>query len=162
MKKIFIFAVTLMSMFALGCEKDYNPSSTTRADFQQSYPNAVDVEWEREHGHIVAEFKLPGVSNECEAWFTKDGTWVLTTFDIKKSELPQAVLNAFESEYGAMTPIDDVKYVTRSNGDDIYFIEIENIVDNQLVDLFLDYSPDGKLLRTWIEVEYYENIYYYL
>ena len=61
-----------------------------------------------------------------------------------------------------MTPIDDIKYVTRSNGDDVYFIEIENIVDNQLVDLFLDYSPDGKLLRTWVEVEYYENIYYYL
>jgi hypothetical protein len=72
------------------------------------------------------------------------------------------VRNAFESEYGSMTPIDSVTYVERSNGDDVYFIEIDTVVDNELVDLFLDYDATGKLLRTWVEVEYYDNIYYYL
>lgn len=162
MKKMLFFFVALAAMLAVGCDDDYSPSATMSADFQQTYPNAVDVEWERKHGHIVAEFKLPGVSNDCEAWFTKDGTWVLTTFDISKSELPAAVLNAFESAYGAVTPVADVTLVKRSNGDDIYFIEIETIVDNQLVDLFLDYTPQGELLRTWVEVEWTENIYYYL
>lgn len=162
MKKILFFAVAIFAMLAVGCDKDYSPSTDMRANFQQAYPDAVDVEWERDHKHIVAEFKLPGVSNDCEAWFTKDGVWVLTTFGIKYSELPEAVRNSFESEYGSMTPVDSVTHVERSNGDDLYFVEIENVVDNQLVDLFLDYDATGKLLRTWVEVEYYENIYYYL
>lgn len=162
MRKIKLFTAALLALFALGCETDYTPSADMRADFQQAYPNAVDVEWKRDHKHIVAEFKLPGVSNDCEAWFTKEGSWVLTTYEIKYSELPEAVRNAFESEYGSMTPVDSVTHVERSNGDDVYFIEIETVVDNELVDLFLDYDATGKLLRTWVEVEYYDNIYYYL
>ena len=162
MKKILFFAVAIFAMLAVGCDKDYSPSTDMRANFQQAYPDAVDVEWERDHKHIVAEFKLPGVSNDCEAWFTKDGAWVLTTFDIKYSELPEAVRNSFESEYGSMTPVDSVTHVQRSNGDDIYFLEIESIVNDELVDLYLDYNAAGELLRTWVEVEYYENIYYYL
>lgn len=162
MKKMFLLAATIMTMFAVGCDKEYTPSGTTLSDFTQAYPQAVDVEWERERGHVVAEFKLPGISNDCEAWFTKSGEWVLTTYDIKYAALPAAVRSAFESEYGAATPVDSVKHVERSNGDDIYFIEIETFVDDALVDLFLDYSPEGELIRTWVEVDNFENVYYYL
>lgn len=158
MKKILFFAVALMSFVAIGCEKDYKPSPTTRADFQQAYPDAVDVEWEREHGHIVAEFTLPGVSKDCEAWFKKDGTWVLTTYDIKVSELPEAVLNAFQSEYGAATPIDGVEYIEKSNGDKQYVIEFETFEASGEIDVFLSYSPDGKLLNQWVNI-YYDYIY---
>ena len=61
-----------------------------------------------------------------------------------------------------MTPVDSVTYVDRSTGDDVYFIEIESVVDDELVDIYLDYNVAGELLRTWVEVEYYDNIYYYL
>ena len=162
MKKILFFAAAFLALVAVGCDKDYTPDASLRATFKQAYPDAVDVEWEREHHHIVVEFKLPRVSNECEAWFTKSGTWVLTTYKIAYSSLPDTVRNSFESEYGAMTPVDSVTHVQRSNGDDIYFLEIESIVNDELVDLYLDYNATGELLRTWVEVEYYENIYYYL
>ncbi len=32
----------------------------------------------------------------------------------------------------------------------------------KLVDIYLDYAPDGTLLRTAVDVEDYDNIYYYL
>lgn len=162
MKKILFFAASIMALFAVGCDKDYTPDASLSATFKQTYPDAVDVEWERERNHLVAEFKLPGISNECEAWFTKSGSWVLTTYKIAYSSLPDTVRNSFESEYGAMTPVDSVTHVQRSNGDDVYFLEVESIVNDELVDLYLDYNTAGELLRTWVEVEYYENIYYYL
>lgn len=158
MKKILFFAVALMSLVATGCEKDYTPSSTTRADFVQSYPEAVDVEWEREHGHIVAEFKLPGVSNDCEAWFKKDGTWVLTVYDIKPSELPEAVLDAFQSAYGATTPIDGVDYIEKSSGEKLYIIEFETFALSGEIDVYLSYSPSGEFLREWVDI-YYDYVY---
>lgn len=162
MKKILFFAAAFLALVAVGCDKDYTPDANLNATFKQAYPDAVDVEWEREHHHIVVEFKLPGVSNECEAWFSKSGTWVLTSYKIAYSSLPEAVRNSFESEYGSMTPVDSVTYVDRSNGDDVYFIEIESVVNDELVDLYLDYNTSGELLRTWVDVEYYDNIYYYL
>ena len=162
MKKILFFAASIMALFAVGCDKDSTPDASLSTTFKQTYPDAVDVEWERERNHLVAEFKLPGISNDCEAWFTKSGSWVLTTYKIAYSSLPDAVRNSFESEYGAMTPVDSVTHVQRSNGDDIYFLEIESIVNDELVDIFLDYNANGELLRTWVDVEYYDNIYYYL
>ena len=162
MKKILSLAAASLALCAVGCDKDNTPDTSLSAAFKQAYPDAVDVEWEREHHHIVAEFKLPGISNECEAWFTKEGAWVLTTYDIAYSSLPEAVRNAFESEYGSMTPVDSVTHVERSNGDDVYFIEIESVLNDELVDIFLDYNANGELLRTWVDVEYCDNIYYYL
>jgi hypothetical protein len=158
MRKLFIIAAMALGLFAVGCDDDFTPPAQLSTSFYDTYPNAVDVEWEREHGHIVAEFKLPGVSNDCEAWFKNDGTWVLTTYDIKVSELPEAVLNAFQSEYGAATPIDGVEYIEKSNGDKQYVIEFETFEASGEIDVFLSYSPDGKLLNQWVNI-YYDYIY---
>ena len=86
----------------------------------------------------------------------------MTRFDIKYSALPQAVRNAFEDEYGVTTPVDDVERLVRNNNDTIYFIEATIVVNGYLTDIFLDYAEDGTLLRTTVDVEDYDNIYYYL
>ena len=125
-------------------------------------PNAVDVEWERERGHAVAEFDLPGDSYGCEAWYTLGGEWVLTRFKIRFSDLPDAVRTAFEQGYGTQTPVDEVERVERNNAETIYFIEISMVVNGFLTDVYLDYSSDGELLRTSVNYDYYDNIYYYL
>ena len=121
----------------------------------------MDVEWERKRGYAVAEFHLPG-SGDCEAWYTKGGEWVMTKYDIKYSDLPQAVRLAFETSYGAQTPVDDVERLERNTGETIYFIEATVVVNGYLTDVYLDYSPDGTLLRTAVDVEDYDGIYYYL
>lgn len=161
MRKL-LFAL-IMFVTALGfvaCD-DYNAPTSMRNAFSERYPNAVDVEWEKKRGYVVADFSIPG-EGDGEAWYTKSGEWVMTKFDIRYSDLPQAVRTAFEAEYGAQTPVDDVERLERNTGDTIYFIEATIVVNGYLTDIYLDYSEDGKLLRTAVDVENYDNIYYYL
>ena len=153
-----IAAVVALALYA--CD-NYDAPTSLRNAFYDKYPTAVDVEWEKKRGYAVADFTLPG-QGECEAWYTKGGEWVMTKYDIKYSELPQAVRQAFESEYGAQTPVDDVERVERNTGDVIYFIEATIVVNGYLTDIYLDYAPDGTLLRTAVDVEDYDGIYYYL
>lgn len=153
------FAVVVALGF-VACD-NYKAPASMRNAFYEKYPQAVDVEWEKKHGYAVAEFTLPG-EGECEAWYTKGGVWVMTKYDIKYSDLPQAVRTAFEASYGAQTPVDDVERLERNTGETVYFIEATIVVNGYLADIYLDYAPDGTLLRTAVDVEDYDNIYYYL
>lgn len=162
MKKILYSLFTLLFVATLtACDNDYNASPSLRSEFSNAYPNAVDVEWEKKRGYIVAEFHIPG-QGECEAWYTKDGRWVMTKYDIKYSELPAAVRTAFETEYGSQTPVDGVERLERSGNDTIYFIEAEIVINGYLTDIDLDYAEDGTLLRTTVDIDDYDNIYYYI
>lgn len=159
-KLIFATFAVVASLGLFACD-DYNAPVSMRNAFKEQYPTAVDVEWERKRGHAVAEFTIPG-EGDCEAWYTKGGEWVMTKYDIRYSDLPQAVRTAFETEYGAQTPVDDVERLERNTGETIYFIEATIVVNGYLTDIYLDYAPDGTLLRTAVDVDDYDNIYYYL
>ena len=86
----------------------------------------------------------------------------MTKFDIRYSDLPAAVRTAFETEYGTQAPVDDVERLERNDNDTIYFIETEVVINGFLTDIDLDYAEDGTLLRTTVDVENYDNIYYYI
>ena len=161
MRKLIYATFAIVVALGLFACDDYKAPTSLRSAFAERYPNAVDVEWERKRGYAVAEFHLPG-SGDCEAWYTKGGEWVMTKYDIKYSDLPQAVRTAFETSYGAQTPVDDVERLERNTGETIYFIEATVVVNGFLTDVYLDYSPDGTLLRTAVDVEDYDGIYYYL
>ena len=152
--------MAVVALTVVGCNH-YDAPTSIRNAFSTEYPTAVDVEWKSKRGYAVAEFYLPG-QGECEAWYTKAGAWVMTAYDMRYSDLPAAVRNAFESEYGAETPVDDVERLERNNNDTIYFIEATIVVNGFLTDIYLDYSADGTLLRTTIDVEDYDYLYYYL
>jgi uncharacterized lipoprotein NlpE involved in copper resistance len=156
-----MFAImAVVALTVVGCDH-YDAPTSIRNAFSTEYPTAVDVEWKSKRGYAVAEFYLPG-QGECEAWYTKAGAWVMTAYDMRYRDLPAAVRNAFESEYGAETPVDDVERLERNNNDTIYFIEATILVNGFLTDIYLDYSADGTLLRTTIDVEDYDYLYYYL
>ena len=161
MKRLFFLFTLLVTLgISSGCEK-YEAPSSVRNTFWDQYPSAVDVEWERKHGYVVIDFYLPG-SGECEAWYKKSGTWMMTSYDMLYNNLPAAVRAAFESGYGVNTPVDDVERVERSKGDTIYIIETTAVVNGFLTDIFLDYSADGTLLRTTVDIDDYDGIYYYI
>lgn len=153
-----VVATTLLT----SCDDHYDAPQGTRHDFEMRYPNAKDVEWERKRNHAVVEFYLPGESRDCEAWYTLRGEWVLTRFKIRFSELPEAVQTAFEQSYGKQTPVDDVERVDRNGKETLYFIEATILVDGILTDIYLDYNAQGELLRTAVDYEDYDNIYYYI
>jgi hypothetical protein len=161
MRRLLFAIIGLAAVVGVGCE-DYNPPQSLRTAFNGEYPNAVDIEWERRKGHVVAEFELPGVSDDCEAWYTKSGNWVMTEYKIRYSELPEAVRTSFETSYGKQTPVDDISRVERNGQPTIYFIEATIVFNGLLTDVYLDYAEDGTLLRTSADVENYDNIYYYL
>ena len=161
MRKFIFTAFAVVAALGLFACDNYDAPTSLRNAFSDKYPTAVDVEWERKRGYAVAEFTLPG-QGECEAWYTKGGEWVMTKYDIKYGDLPQAVRMAFETSYGAQTPVDDVERLERNTGETIYFIEATVVVNGFLTDIYLDYSPDGTLLRTAVDVEDYDGIYYYL
>ncbi len=162
MRKLLFATIMLVAALGVTSCDDYHAPASMRNAFYDRYPNAVDVEWEKKRGYAVADFHLPGQWGECEAWYTKGGEWVMTKFDIRYSDLPQAVRTSFETEYGTQTPIDDVERLERNTGGTIYFIEATVMVNGFLTDLHLDYSEDGTLLRTAVDVENYDNVYYYL
>lgn len=158
-----MFAILcVVSALGAGCDDHYNAPQSLRNTFNEQYPGAVDVEWEKKQRHAVADFRLPGTSMDCEAWYTLDGVWVLTEFDIAYSALPEAVRTAFETSYGAQTPVDDVKRVERNNATTIYYIEATVVVNGYLTDIYLDYAEDGTLLRSAVDVEDYDYLPYYL
>lgn len=160
MRRLMFAIMAMVAIAIVGCDH-YDAPTSIRNAFSTEYPTAVDVEWKSKRGYAVAEFYLPG-QGECEAWYTKAGAWVMTAYDMRYSDLPAAVRNAFESEYGAETPVDDVERLERNNNDTIYFIEATILVNGFLTDIYLDYSADGTLLRTTIDVEDYDYLYYYL
>ena len=160
--RLFAYIITTLAVtLSITACDHYDAPTSIRSAFQEQYPSAVDVEWEKKRGYAVAEFHIPG-QGECEAWYTKDGKWVMTRFDIKYSELPAAVRTAFETEYGTTTPVDDVERLERNGNDTIYFIEAEIVINGYLTDIDLDYAEDGTLLRTTVDIEDYDNIYYYI
>lgn len=161
MRKFLFAVIAFVGVSTVGCD-NYKAPESLRSEFSAQYPNAIDVEWERRRGHVVAEFEIPGVSDDCEAWYTKSGKWLMTEFKIQYSELPQAVRTSFESSYGSQTPVDDVSRVVFYNNPTIYFIEATIVVNGFLTDIYLDYNEAGELLRTALDVENYDNIYYYL
>ena len=154
MRKLFIVAAMALGLVAVGCDTDFTPSTELSTAFYDAYPNAVDVEWEWKHNRKfkVAEFKLGG----------KECVWVLTEYEITYQELPAAVKTAFAEGYGETTPVDSVYYVERSNGDEIYTIESEVVVNGLITDIYLSYSPEGELLRNWVETENDDYIDYWL
>ena len=77
----------------------------------------------------------------------------MTEFDIVYSDLPAAVRNSFETEYGIDTPVDDVKRIERYNAKTIYLIEATIVINGILSDIYIEYLEDGTLLRSAVEVD---------
>lgn len=146
MMKKFVFG----AMMALGvvsltsCDKDddrVQVSADLQAAFDSRYPNASRVDWERNGGFYEAEFMGNGYENK--AWFTPDGAWVMTEYDLPFNQLPQAVLDAFAASTYISWRVDDVDMIEKSGMEMIYVIEVESGAQ----EYELTYLEDGTLLR---------------
>ena len=98
MKKIFLIAGCLLAIASAGCSQKINvPAAVTNA-FNNKYPGATEVKWEKENAkEYEAEFKLNG--NSVSANFRADGAWVETETVMKISDLPAAVVATIGKNY---------------------------------------------------------------
>ena len=118
--------------------------------FNDKFPNATWVEWERKAGYYVAEFRQDGM--DVEAWYDNQGSWRMTESDFGRNLtlLPQAVQTTFQSSGYSQWTVDDIdKYECPDKT--FYLIEVKKAGQR---DRKLFYSQDGLLLK---DVEDKEN-----
>ena len=106
--------------------------------FEQRYPNAVNVDWDKHGKYYVAEFRapyaqpgapvsgIPAQSFEMEAWFDSLANWRMTVIDANYTLLPPEVTNGFTASKYASWRVDDVAIVELNGKDPVYILEIEH------------------------------------
>ncbi len=117
----------------VSCSDDNGHNNTAVPDvvqtaFSQKYGDVRHVDWDVEDGgYIVAEFIKD--NKEHDAWYTGDGTWVMTEVDHGRSlaSLPQAVQDGYAATVYARQQwaVDDIDEIQRQGYETIYKIEIE-------------------------------------
>lgn len=110
--------------------------NTTVAEFIASkYPGAQILEQDYDDGLLEVEIRHEG--REKEVYFNGRSAWVRTAWDIRRSELPQAVTAAIAASGWAAFSIDDIEYVQTPTAD-YYLVELER--GKQEVELRIDAS----------------------
>lgn len=99
---LFIVAVMVItcsissSVKAQKLKIDDVPGTITQA-FSSEYPAAKLSGWSLEDNNYVATFKDDG--SEGNAFFKNDGTWIKTTYDIPKTEIPLSITDYVTVNY---------------------------------------------------------------
>ena len=139
-RKIFTFLLVLGVAWSL------------HSTFSANYPNATNVEWENKYGYYVADFYD---GHEASAWFTQEGKWVLTSWEVHFNTLPAPVKNTIHATYPGRVDDDDTEYVEEATGATYYLIDIENSeidvkirADGQILELYLYYNLILERYRT--------------
>jgi hypothetical protein len=93
-KSIIIVAILVISLVA--CAQQ--PPQNVKQNFQSRFKSATRVKWDQEEkNEWEAEFKMNG--DAMSASFDNTGKWLETEKELKKNQLPAAVLNAFNTLY---------------------------------------------------------------
>lgn len=146
MKRVVFWAMMALGVVSLhSCDKDDDNRLLVSANLQEAfgtrYPNASRVDWEQKGQFYEAEFMEDGYENK--AWFTPDGIWVMTEYDLLFTQLPQAVQDAFKAGTYASWRVDDVDKIEKTDGSVTYVIEVESAGR----EYELTYLEDGTLIR---------------
>lgn len=133
MRSFFLLLAIFVSVALIACSNDSAPTSKVPQvvinSLNSQFPNAMDVDWEKEGRYYVAEFmyNLDGsvAKFETDVWFSSDGNWRMTVIDVPYSELPQTVQNSFAASEYANWKVEDVDIVKRNSKETLYIIEVE-------------------------------------
>ena len=107
---------------------------------EQMYPGARIQERDWDDGYLEVEIWHDG--REKDVYFNGAGEWVWTEWDVRYSELPEAVKSVLTSGYGDYE-VDDVTYVETPSGE-YYLIELEGRGDREL---HLRIDASGNILQ---------------
>ncbi|HKC69160.1 MAG TPA: PepSY-like domain-containing protein [Bacteroidia bacterium] len=142
--KAIIFAAALLctgatTVYAQKIKADKVPASV-QTTFKKQFAQANKVEWEMEETDYEVNFKTAGV--EYSAKYNKEGNWLETEQEIKKTDLPPAVKQAVDKEF-PKAELEETEKVTLANNTVVYEMEIEQ--GKQKFEV--QFSADGKLLK---------------
>ncbi|PVY39693.1 PepSY-like domain-containing protein [Pontibacter virosus] len=114
-----------------------NVPEQVKTNFNNSYAQASDVEWEAKDDTYYAKFEMNG--NKHWIKFNADGTVKKQGREIEVSELPQAVRNAISQQYANRT-IEKAKTVEK-DGQTRYMAKLDG--DDE--DLKVVFNADGSV-----------------
>lgn len=147
MKKFALLMAIAASVFAvISCDEyeDGKPSSSVLDRFENMYPGAWDVEWEREGVYWEVSFDTGTPPNEIDhtAWFRSDGTWVRTETDLHISAVPASIKEFLqESQYAsALLEDSEIDYIQTPDGN---FYQFELVYNGARVKI--NVTEDGKV-----------------
>lgn len=141
------------SVIVMACDvyDDGVPSKTLRNQFRTTYPEARDVEWDREGLNWSVSYEIgqyPDVV-EYETLYDKNGKWLMTKKELRMSDVPENIKSALSaSEYGSYRLDDsEVEYYQTEKGN-FYRFDLEK----NRKDVDVDITEDGKVTlarRDW-------------
>jgi hypothetical protein len=128
---VFTVAVSLQSCAQK--KEEVKVPEKVKTSFNDKFPNAKKVEWEKEKDtEWEAEFKIDG--QEFSAKFSSTGEWMETEQEVKKSEVPSAVLDILDQNFTGYE-IEEVESV-ETPSDKSFEFEIE--VDEEEFEVMID------------------------
>ncbi|HIS33652.1 MAG TPA: PepSY-like domain-containing protein [Candidatus Avirikenella pullistercoris] len=146
--KLFLIpSLLLASVLFFSCNKDdddsgHKPANPVISAFNTKYPGAQNATWEKAGAYEKAEFTYNNMQNE--AWFAKDGTWILTETDMAYKELPANVQSGLtNSIYSSWNADDDAEKMEGINLDPLYLIDIKN-GNNEMI---LGFNDAGNIVK---------------
>ena len=140
MNKLTITAVGLTLLLVHACDADKKVPEKVKTSFEQKFPDAKNIEWAMENDtEWEAEFTMNGV--EYSSNFTVAGEWTETEFEIKITELPEAVQIVLNSNYSDYN-IEGIESSETKEGV-VYEIALEKGENN----VELSISKDGVVLN---------------
>lgn len=143
MKKV-SFVIAAVSIAFCSCAQNINPSQAPAVvinAFQQQYPKATDVEWEKKGANYEVEFEVGVADKDHTMLIDPSGKIISHKQDIDQSELPTAVLNTISKEFPGYKT-DDVEK-TETGGVTTYKLEVKKKPEEWKV----VFDGEGKLLE---------------
>jgi len=141
MKKLLTFVLPLLTALS-SCAQDVPqslvPSVVVNA-FQQKFPKASDIEWEKKGDLYEVEFDL--AYKDHKAWMDAAGKMVKHKEEIDKADLPAPVKATLQKGF-SQYKIDDAKRI-ETEGLVIYKVEVENAMEEKKI--YLD--GEGKIIE---------------
>lgn len=127
MKKVFVMSAAVLlffvsSAFAQEISQNEVPSVIVN-NFQQAFPKASDVEWEKKVNSYKVEFETGIFEDEHEVWYDKTGKMLRHKEEISRRAIPKAIITAIKNDFNGYK-IDDVDKTTE--GDAVtYKVDLE-------------------------------------
>jgi len=134
-----IALIATATMNAQDLETSEVPESFTEG-LLEKYPNATDIEWEKNGTDYKVEFEVGRM--EHEIWFNKEGESVRVEQEITTARMPQGLVDIINRDY-ANYKIDSVEAIEK-DGRTTYKVELEKSWNEQLI---ITYTKEGRVVN---------------
>ena len=123
MKTIHV-VIAMLALTTVSCAQDVPQNavpSVVLNSFSAKYPNAEDIDWEKNGEIYSVDFEIGKTDHE--AWLDGTGKVIKVETDIAKNELPSAVQNAISNNFKDCR-IDDADKIEK-DGKTFYSVELD-------------------------------------